>query len=335
MFSRLLGAFGVKKPSGEQEIIRIGAELMAADFDDIVVRAVEENDRAAHLDVIKTLLYGAPGVTRNPADALLWARAALERGRKIQIAEYAEKLIPEAIAGDALLVKKGHARLLERANRSDAAAQCEIGTLLLAQARKANRQIFFKLRQGKFYFEGPGALLYQRALDWYAMAKEAGDVTAGDTSTAIYAEMINRGKPADDTHSRSRPQEKAPNAAPAERAAPRREPRREPVPAPGTVRAPGSSSPDYLARRASGAYTVRVHFSGGYVDVLGGKLPKSSQIGADVEIRYDGQWPRYIGKNGNRERYSTDGNLQVFYKTPAATNKYVWIAKFVDSYNLF
>jgi hypothetical protein len=42
---------------------------------------------------------------------------------------------------------------------------------------------------------------------------------------------------------------------------------------------------------------------------------------------------RHIGKNGNRARYSTDGNLQLFYKTPAA-NRYVWIAKFVDTYIL-
>lgn len=334
MFSRVLSALGIRKPSDEQEIIRIGAELLSAGFNDLVERAVEENDRAAHLDIIKSLLHGGPGVTRNPADALVWARAALERSRKIQIAEYVEKLIPEALAGDALLVKKGHGRLLERANRGDAAARSEIGALLLAQARQSKREISFKLSEGKFHFEGAGFALYQRALDWYAMAKDAGDPTADKAITGIYADLVSRAKPAD-VRIPERPQDKPPAAAPAPRAAPRPVARRPSEPAASPPRAPASSSQDYLARRANSTYTVRIRFPGGYVDVLGGRLPKSSQISSDVEIRYDGQWPRFIGKNGSRERYSTDGHLQVFYKTPEAAKKYVWIARFVDAYNLF
>lgn len=330
MFSTILSALGVRKPSDEQEIIRIGAELLSAGFNDLVERAVEENDRAAHLDIIKSLLHGAPGVTRNPADALVWARAALERSRKIQIAEYVEKLIPEALAGDALLVKQGHRKLLERANRGDAAARAEIATLLLAQARQSKREIVLKLSEGTFHFEGAGFALYQRALDWYAMAKDAGDPTADKAISGIYAELVSRGKPADERNPK-RPQDKPSAAAPA----PRPVARPASKPAVSPARAPASSSQDFLARRANSTYTVRVRFPGGYVDVLGGRLPKSSQISSDVEIRYDGQWPRFIGKNGSRERYSTDGHLQVFYKTPEAAKKYVWIARFVDTYNLF
>lgn len=310
----------------EKELARIGASFLAAGKQNLIDRALEENDRMAHLQIIETLLYGEPGIVRCPEDALVWAMAALKIKRKVQIAEYAEQLIPSVIAADKFLVKKGLHQTLVLANRGSAKAQCELARVLLEEGKRTRGDIHVSTSQDRnLHFYGSGSFYFNRAMDWYTSAEAAGDLNAHNEKIAVAVEMINRMTPATPKAPRSSVQpvkQRASDAAELRLASDRPEKK-------------ASSEPDFVTRRSIVFYTQRKHFTGGYVEVLGGLLPKRGTMPPDVEICFDGCFPQRSGFSGGRDRFKTDGNLQVFYRKPGAADKYIWIAKFVDTYNLF
>lgn len=330
MFSSILKMVGLGKPDSEQTIIRIGAELMVAGYQELVDRAVADNDRVAHLHIIRALLYGAPGIVRCPADAQAWAGAAAARSPKVQIIEYAQKLIPAAGASDAYLVKQGHGTLLQAANAGDAAARSQLGALLVEAGRQSRGDIVYTVGDGDLHLEGKGALHYQRAIEWYWMADDAGDASAMEALAALEAELMARGTPAP-ARERAVPPAAAterPTAAPARRRPTAAHARAEaPAPAPTDNR-------DFLVRRANRSYSVYERTPSGLIEILGGRLPKQMNL-PDGYVRYDGSWPQRVAMSGGRSRFKTDGNIQVMYRHPDAAHKYVWIAKFVDVYNLY
>lgn len=326
IFASILKAIGLPKPERESEIVRIVAVFRAANKEELIKQAIEINDREAHLKIIESLLYGAPGITRDPRDAQIWADAALKRKRKVQIAEYAEKLIPAAIASDEFLIKKKLGKTLALANSGDTKAQSKLADVLLAEGKKSRGEITYRVVSGgEVHFEGKGTVHYLRAMDWYAMARDAGAKDAKDKYYAVGAEMLSRGRAATTKQ----------RGSPAERGTDKRENDVAPLPSRRSQEAATTSAPDFVTRRGIWSYTQRISFTRGYVEVLGGLLPKRGTIGADAEIRFDGCFPQRIGCSGSRTRFKTDGNLQVFYRKPEAVDKYIWVAKFVDTYNLF
>jgi hypothetical protein len=68
------------------------------------------------------------------------------------------------------------------------------------------------------------------------------------------------------------------------------------------------------------------------VSVKGGPLPKSGSIG-QINVRYDGSFPRQYRSTGNIRYYKTSGNLQVFYpKSFREHDRYVFEGNIVDIY---
>lgn len=119
MFSAFLELMGLKERDFASAARGIAEELSAAGYTETVVRAAESVDRAANLEIIRLLLNGGEGVVRDPQKALLWAQWALRKKRKVQIAEYVEKIIPDEIAADRELKRQGFGPILEQANAGD------------------------------------------------------------------------------------------------------------------------------------------------------------------------------------------------------------------------
>ncbi len=93
-------------------------------------------------------------------------------------------------------------------------------------------------------------------------------------------------------------------------------------------------SSDFLEKRNKNLYCSKGH-KGGSIRVLGGLLPIRGSIGRDIEYYVDGKSPLRTGTMDGKEKWVTNGNLQVFFLRREAVDKYIFYAKFVDYYNAF
>lgn len=69
----------------------------------------------------------------------------------------------------------------------------------------------------------------------------------------------------------------------------------------------------------------------GRVNIKGSILPKSGSVGG-IDVRYDGNLPRFVGSRGNVNIYRTDCNLQVIFRRPEDTKQVEFEGKKVDLY---